>query len=90
MAEDKVIRTASGKEFREAWDGVSTIDGVLRISIVGATLDEIHEAFRDPAETASLTRIWDGLESVYTGYTDYRGVTKNMSGELIVALGPEG
>lgn len=90
MAENKVIRTASGKEFREAWDGVSTIDGVLRISLVDSTLDELHNVFRDPTETATLTRIWDGEESVYAGYTDYMGVTKNMSGELIVALGPEG
>lgn len=90
MAESKLIRTASGKEFREAWDGVSTIDGVLRISIVGSTLDEIHSVFRDPAETATLIRIWDDQESTYTGYTDYMGVTKNMAGEMIVALGAEG
>lgn len=89
MPENKLIRTASGKEFKEAWDGVSTIDGALRISIVESTLDEVHQVFRDPAETATLTRVWDGQESVYTGFTDYRGVTKNMAGEIIVAMGPE-
>lgn len=89
MPENKLIRTASGKEFKEAWDGVSTVDGALRISIVEATLDDVHDVFHDPTETAKLTRIWDGEESVYSGFTDYRGVTKNMAGEIIVALGPE-
>lgn len=89
MPENKLIRTASGKEFKEAWDGVSTIDGALRISIVDSTMDEVHQAFRDPAETATLTRVWDGQESIYTGFTEYRGITKNMAGEIIVAMGPE-
>lgn len=89
MAENKLIRTATGKEFAEAWDGVSTIDGILRISIVGSTLDELHAVFRDPAETVTLTRIWDGQESVYTGYTNYMGVTRNMAGEMIVGLSPK-
>lgn len=90
MAENKWIQTATGKRFAEAWDGVSTIDGVLRISIVGATLDEIHNVFRIPEETATLTRIWDGDEAVYSGYNDYMGTYKNMSGEIIVSLGQGG
>lgn len=84
--EQKIIRTATGQEFREAWDGVSTIDGVLRIAILDADADEVHNTFRDPAETATLTRIWDGIESVYTGFTKYRGYIENMNGEIIVSL----
>lgn len=89
MDSNKTMRTATGKEFPEAWDGVSIIDGVLRIALVGVEIDVAHEVFKQPEETQTLTRIWDGQESVYTGYTDYRGFTKTVDGEIIVALGPE-
>lgn len=87
--EEKTLTTASGKQFDEAWDGISTIDGVLRIGLVGADIDEVHETFKSPAETARLIRTWSGEQSEYAGYTDYRGFIKSPGGEIIVSLGLE-
>ncbi len=85
----KTLKTATGKEFDILWDGVS-FDYVLRFAVVNSDMDTIHQTFRDPAETATLTRIEDGIESVYTGFVGYRGFDKKMDGEIVVALNPEG
>lgn len=87
--EQKTIETARGQVFRIAWDGISTIDGLLRIAILDADMDTVHETFKNPEETQTLTRTWDGVDSVYSGYTAYRGFTKSVTGEIIVALGAE-
>ena len=82
----RTIRTATGKEFDSTWDGVSTIDGALRFDVVNASLDEIHNTFKDLAETETLTRDIDGIESVYTGFTVYRGFRVEDDGAVIVTL----
>jgi len=82
----RTIRTATGKDFDSTWDGVSTIDGALRFDVVNASLDEIHNTFKDPAETETLTRVEDGIESVYTGFTSYRGFHVEDDGAVIVTL----
>lgn len=86
---EKILRTATGKEFDILWDGPSTIDFTLRIAVVNSDMGTIFQVFSDPAETATLTRIWDGIESVYTGYTVFRGVDLQPNGEIIVSLNPE-
>lgn len=85
----KTLRTNTGKTLDIIWDGVSTIDYSLRIAVVNSDMDTIHAIFRDPDETAVLTRIDDGIESVYTGYTGYRGFDRKTDGEIVVALEPE-
>lgn len=85
----KVLRTATGKEFDLLWDGVSTIDGTLRFAVVNSDMDTIHDTFKRPKETQTLTRIDDGIESIYTGYTDYRGFDRKVDGEIVVALNPD-
>lgn len=84
----KILQTATGREFDILWDGVSTIDGALRFAVVNADLDTIHNTFKLPEETETLTRIEDGIESVYTGYTAYRGFDRKVDGEVVVALDP--
>lgn len=84
----KILRTATGKEFDILWDGASTIDGALRFAVVNADLDTIHDTFKRPEETQTLTRIVDGIESVYTGYTGYRGFDRKVDGEVVVAIDP--
>ena len=83
------LRTATGREFDILWDGASTIDLTLRIAVVNSDMATIFAVFSDPAETATLTRVWDGIESVYTGYTVFRGVDLKPDGEIVVALNPE-
>lgn len=87
---EKVLRTAAGKEFDILWDGVSTIDFTLRFAVVNSDMATIFKVFSDPLETATLTRIWDGIESVYTGYTVFRGVDLKPDGEIVVSMNPEG
>lgn len=86
---EKKIKTATGKEFEILWDGVASIDGALRFAVINAPMAEIFETFSDPAECTTLTRIWDGVESVYTGYTRFRGVDRKIDGEIVVAIDPE-
>lgn len=85
----RTISTVSGKTFPELWDGISTIDGALRISIVDATVDDVHNAFKSPEETETLVRDIDGAQSVYTGFTKYRGFQVLASGEIVVTLTAE-
>ncbi len=84
----KTLRTAKGKTFDLLWDGVSTIDGALRFAVVNSDMDTVHNTFKDPKETATLTRVDDGIESVYTGYTAYRGFDRKVDGEIVVAIDP--
>lgn len=85
----KTLKTNTGKTLDIIWDGVSTIDYALRIAVVNSDMDTVHAIFRSPEETAVLTRIDDGIESVYTGYTGYRGFDRKTDGEIVVALEPE-
>ena len=87
--EAKKIRTAKGAEFPLEWDGVSMIDGALRLSFREVDADTLHTAFRDPEATKTLTRIWDGQESTYTGFSRYLGFNVMPNGETVVVLGPE-
>lgn len=82
----KTLKTATGKAFDILWDGVATIDFTLRIAIVNAPMQEIFEVFSNSTETETLTRIDDGIESVYQGFTKFRGVDLAPDGEIIVSL----
>lgn len=84
----KILRTASGQEFDLLWDGVA-FDGSLRLAIANADLDSIHNTFKLTSETARLTRLDDGIESVYTGFTGYRGFDLKPDGEVVVGLNAE-
>ena len=85
----KTLRLANGKEFDILWDGVATLDGALRFAVVNATPAEIFAAFSDPDACATLTRVWDGIESVYTGYTQFRGFDRKVDGEIVVTMEAE-
>lgn len=87
--DEKILILTNGKEFDILWDGVSTIDGTLRFAVVNATMAEIFTAFSDPQACSTLTRVWDGIESVYTGYTVFRGVDLKPDGEIVVSMNPE-
>lgn len=87
----KTLRTATGKEFDILWDGASTIDFALRFAVVNSDIDTVHNTFKSREETHTLTRIEDGIESVYAGYTMYAGFRQEPYGnrEIIVTLAPE-
>jgi len=80
------IITATGKEFEIDWCGPSTIDFALRFEVVKSTMADILEMFTRPEECAELTHVFDEHETVFRGYTKFRGVDLKPSGSIVVAL----
>lgn len=80
------LTTSDGDVFEIKWIGVASIDGVLRFAIVGVTIPEIIAVFTDPEKCKTLTRNYDGVELVYSGYTVFRGVQINYENDMIVSL----
>ena len=78
--------TATGLEFRIDWCGPSTIDYALRFEVVGSTMTEVLATFTNPEETETLTHIFDEHETVFSGYTTFKGVDMRQNGNIIVAL----
>ena len=80
--------TATGKEFQIAWIGISELDGSLRFEVVGdVNMFALISTFIQPTETATLTRVWDGNERAFEGFTEFKGVDKKFGdGGIVVAL----
>lgn len=77
--------TATRREFSVKWCGVSAFDNALRFEVVNNTMTNILSTFMNPAETETLTYMFDENETVYTGYTQFKGVDQ-MRGSVIVSL----
>ena len=82
----QTIKTATGKVFKISWCGPSTIDFALRFEVVEAEMSEVLTVFTNPKETETLTHIWDEHETVFTGYSKFRGVDLKPGGSIVVAL----
>lgn len=80
------IITATEKEITVEWCGPSTIDFALRFSVKNGNMTELLQIFTNPEETATLTHVFDEHETVYTGYTKFRGVDLKPDGAIVVAL----
>lgn len=78
--------TATGLVFRIDWCGPSTIDYALRFEVIGNTMQEVLETFTNPEETATLTHVFDEHETVFAGYTLFKGVDMRQNGNIVVAL----
>lgn len=82
----KYIVTASGIRFRVLWCGLSTIDRALRFEIVNSTMMNVLSVFMNPAETEKLTYTFDEQETVFEGFTRFKGIEQNATGTITVAL----
>lgn len=82
----KYIVTASGIRFRVLWCGQSTIDNALRFEIVNSTMMNVLSVFMNPAETQKLTYIFDEHETVFDGFTQFKGIEQSAKGTITVAL----
>ena len=84
------LRTASGAEFPISWIGVSDFDGSLRFEVLAEAgdLPNLFAVFSDPAQTATLTRVYDEDEKTYTGFTRFKGLEQMASGNVVVRLLP--
>ena len=80
------IRTANNDLFQIAWAGVSSIDGILRFAVINPNIAEVFSVFSNPANCSTLTRVFDNQETVYSGYSVFRGITVNFDGSVIVAM----
>lgn len=78
--------TATGREIAINWCGPSTIDFALRFGVPNGNMMELLQIFTNPEETATLTHYFDEHETVFTGYTVFKGVDLKVDGEIVVAL----
>ena len=61
-------------------------------NIDSLSLEELYkllQTFTNPEETAVLTHHFDEHETVFTGYTIFKGVDLKVDGEIVVALNHE-
>ena len=77
--------TATKKEFSVKWCAVSTFDNALRFEVVNSPIANILSVVMNPEETETLTCVFDKDETVFTGYTQFKGV-EVMRGSVIVSL----
>lgn len=68
------IRTAKGFTVPVLWIGVSDIDNSLRFETQETNIATLFSVFSDPSHTAILTRIFDGNEREYAGFTQFKGM----------------
>lgn len=83
------IVTNTGKEIYINWCGPSTIDLALRFGVPNGNMTELLQTFTNPEETAALTHHFDEHETVFTGYTIFKGIDLKVDGEIVVALNHE-
>lgn len=81
--------TNTGKEIEINWCGPSTIDFALRFGVPNGNMTQLLLIFTDPQETATLTHCFDEHETVFTGYTVFKGIDLKVDGEIVVALNHE-
>lgn len=77
--------TATKKEFSVKWCAVSTFDNALRFEVVNSPIANILSVVMNPEETETLICVFDEDETVFTGYTQFKGV-EQMRGSVIVSL----
>ena len=83
------LLTKTGKEIAISWCGPSTIDFALRFGVPNGNMAELIQTFTNPEETETLTHYFDEHETVFTGYTVFKGIDLKVDGEIVVALNHE-
>lgn len=85
-----ILRLADGTEMEIAWIGVSELDGSLRFEVINGDMLTLVSLFYNPQNTAILTRVFDGSELTFEGFTSFKGVDKKFgNGNIVVALTKE-
>ena len=74
------------REFEIAIMGISPFDGVLRIEIMNANLNDVFSVFSNSEETSNLIHVWDGVRSELRGFTKFQSINAMNNGDFIVAL----
>lgn len=77
------LTTATNKIYPVNWAALSHLDGSLRFEVSSGDFAELYRIFTDPAETVTLTRVFDENETVFEGYTDLFRIERMPSGIVI-------
>ena len=75
--------TATNKTYPVNWAALSHLDGSLRFEVSSGDFTELYRIFIDPAETITLTRVFDESETVFEGYTDLFRIERMQNGIVI-------
>lgn len=78
-----IIRTATGKEYPAITAEIGSISGDLGILLSCTDIKTAFVIFSKTAETITLTRDWDGVQTVYEGYTKLTGVITSPRGVMV-------
>lgn len=78
--------TANGGSFPISWIGISDFDGSLRFEVLSDDMNALYRVFTDPEHTQTLTRIFDGDEKTFEGFTVFKGIEQMQHGCIVVRL----
>ncbi len=81
--------TANGVSFPISWIGISDFDGSLRFEVLSDDMDVLDRVFTDPEHTKTLTRVFDGDEKSFEGFTVFKGIERMGTGSIVVRLNHE-
>ena len=80
------LRTVNNIEFPISWIGISDFDGSLRFEVLSYDMDVLYSIFTDPEQTKTLTRIFDGDEKSFEGFTVFKGIERMGTGNIVVRM----
>lgn len=83
------LLTALGTELPITWIGISELDGSLRFETTEtnmATMATLFSIFSDPEHTRTLTRVFDEDRRTFEGYTDFKGIERMGTGNIVVRM----
>ncbi len=80
------LLTANNTELPISWIGISDFDGSLRFEVLSDDMDVLYRIFTDPEQTKTLTRIFDGDEKSFEGYTVFKGIERMGTGNIVVRM----
>ena len=80
------LRTVNNIEFPISWIGISDFDGSLRFEVLSDDMAMLYRVFTDPEQTRALTRVFDGDEKTFEGFTIFKGIERMQPGSIVVRL----
>ena len=80
------LLTANNTEFPISWIGISDFDGSLRFEVLSDDMNTLYNIFTDPEQTKALTRIFDGDEKSFEGFTVFKGIERMGTGNIVVRM----
>ena len=80
------LRTSNNTEFPISWIGISDFDGSLRFEVLSDDLQTLYKTFTNTEFTKTLTRVFDGDEKTFEGYTVFKGIERMAEHAIVIRL----